>query len=45
VIRFAVQAVGLALILFILFGLPNQMSTILGLAGAGLTVACKDFIM
>lgn len=45
VIRFAVQALGLSLILFILFGLPNQMSTILGLAGAGLTVACKDFIM
>ncbi len=45
VIRFAVQALGLALILFILFGVPDQMSTILGLAGAGLTVACKDFIM
>jgi small-conductance mechanosensitive channel/predicted nucleic acid-binding Zn-ribbon protein len=45
VIRFSVQALGLALILFILFGLPNQLSTILGLAGAGLTVACKDFIM
>ena len=45
VIRFAVQALGLAVILLILFGVPNQMSTILGLAGAGLTVACKDFIM
>jgi small-conductance mechanosensitive channel len=45
VIRFAMQALGLALILFILFGQPNQISTILGLAGAGLTVACKDFIM
>jgi len=45
VIRFAVQALGLALILLILFGVPNEMSTILGLAGAGLTVACKDFIM
>ena len=45
VIRFAVQALGLAVILFILFGMPNQISTILGLAGAGLTVACKDFIM
>jgi small-conductance mechanosensitive channel len=45
VIRFAVQALGLSLILFILFGLPNQLSTIIGLAGAGLTVACKDFIM
>src|SRR5204863_5691387 len=44
-IRFAVQALGLALILLILFGVPNEMSTILGLAGAGLTVACKDFIM
>ena len=45
VIRFAVQALGLSLILLILFGVPNQISTILGLAGAGLTVACKDFIM
>jgi small-conductance mechanosensitive channel len=45
VIRFAVQALGLSVILLILFGVPNQMSTILGLAGAGLTVACKDFIM
>jgi len=45
VIRFAVQALGLSVILLIVFGVPNQMSTILGLAGAGLTVACKDFIM
>jgi small-conductance mechanosensitive channel len=45
VIRFAVQALGLCLILLILFGVPNELSTILGLAGAGLTVACKDFIM
>ncbi len=45
VIRFAVQAVGLCVILIILFGMPNQLSTIIGLAGAGLTVACKDFIM
>jgi len=45
VVRFAVQALGLSLILLILFGVPNQISTILGLAGAGLTVACKDFIM
>jgi small-conductance mechanosensitive channel len=45
VIRFAVQALGLAVILIMLFGVPNQLSTILGLAGAGLTVACKDFIM
>ena len=45
VIRFAIQAVGVLLILFVLFGFPNQMPTILGLAGAGLTVTLKDFIV
>jgi small-conductance mechanosensitive channel len=45
VIRFAAQAVGVLLILFVLFGTPSQMPTILGLAGAGLTVALKDFIV
>ncbi len=45
VVRFALQAVGVVLILFVLFGMPNQMPTILGLAGAGLTVALKDFIV
>ena len=45
VVRFVVQAVGVLLILFVLFGMPRQMPTILGLAGAGLTVAMKDFIV
>ncbi|HYL14381.1 MAG TPA: mechanosensitive ion channel domain-containing protein, partial [Terriglobales bacterium] len=45
VVHFVVQAVGVLLILFVLFGMPNQMPTILGLAGAGLTVALKDFIV
>ncbi len=45
VIKFAVQAVGLVAILFIIFGAPSQTPTILGLAGAGLTVALKDFIV
>ena len=45
VVRFALQAVGVLLILFVLFGIPSQMPTILGLAGAGLTVALKDFIV
>jgi small-conductance mechanosensitive channel len=45
VVRFVMQAVGVLLILFVLFGMPNQMPTILGLAGAGLTVALKDFIV
>jgi small-conductance mechanosensitive channel len=45
VVRFGLQAVGLLLIVFVLFGMPSQMSTVLGLAGAGLTVALKDFIV
>jgi len=45
VIRSSVQAVGLLLVLLVVFGAPSQMPTILGLAGAGLTVAMKDFIV
>ena len=45
IVRFAVQAGGVLLVLFVLLGIPNQMPTILGLAGAGLTVALKDFIV
>jgi small-conductance mechanosensitive channel len=45
ILRFALQVVGVLLILFVIFGAPSQMPTILGLAGAGLTVALKDFIV
>jgi small-conductance mechanosensitive channel len=45
VVKFAAQAVGAIAILFIVFGLPTQTTTVLGLAGAGLTVAMKDFIV
>jgi small-conductance mechanosensitive channel len=45
VLKFVAQAVALIAILFLIFGFPNQTTTILGLAGAGLTVAMKDFIM
>ncbi len=45
VIRFVVQALGLCLVLLVVFGAPSQISTIIGLAGAGLTVALKDFVM
>jgi small-conductance mechanosensitive channel len=45
ILRFAVQAIGVLVVVFVLFGVPNQMSTVLGLAGAGLTVALKDFIV
>jgi small-conductance mechanosensitive channel len=45
VAKFAAQAVGAIVIAFLIFGMPNQTTTILGLAGAGLTVAMKDFIV
>ena len=45
VVKFASQAVGAVVILFIIFGMPTQATTVLGLAGAGLTVAMKDFIV
>lgn len=45
VLRFTAQALGVLAVIFIIFGKPAQMPTILGLAGAGLTVALKDFIV
>ncbi|HXP79628.1 MAG TPA: mechanosensitive ion channel domain-containing protein [Verrucomicrobiae bacterium] len=39
------RAAGAILILLIVFGMPSQMATVLALAGAGLTVAMKDFIV
>src|ERR1051326_3652408 len=44
-VRFAVQVVGGSLILLVIFGAPSQLATVLALAGAGLTVALKDFIV
>jgi hypothetical protein len=45
VLRFTAQALGVLAVILIVFGKPAQMPTILGLAGAGLTVALKDFIV
>ena len=45
VIGVGLQVVAVLLILFMLIGLPGQFGTMLGLAGAGLTVALKDFII
>ena len=45
VIRFALQAVGVILILLVILGAPQQTTTFLGLATAGITVAMKDFIV
>jgi len=44
VTRVGVQILALVLILLVVVGLPGQLGTFLGLAGAGLTVALKDFI-
>jgi small-conductance mechanosensitive channel len=45
VIGVALQLVAVLLILFVLIGMPGQFATVLGIAGAGLTVALKDFIV
>ena len=45
VTRVTLQVVAVLFILLVIFGPPNQLGTILGLAGAGLTVALKDFIV
>ena len=41
----ALQIVGVVVILLVVVGVPGQLGTMLGLAGAGLTVALKDFIV
>jgi small-conductance mechanosensitive channel len=43
--RVAWQFLTLLFILLVIFGPPGQLGTFLGLAGAGLTVALKDFIV
>ena len=45
VTQITTRAVGAILILLIIFGMPSQLATVLALAGAGLTVAMKDFIV
>ncbi len=44
-ILFVVQGVGILLILLVIFGVPSNLATVLALAGAGVTVAMKDFIV
>jgi small-conductance mechanosensitive channel len=41
----ALQVIGVLVILLIVIGMPSQLGTMIGLAGAGLTVALKDFIV
>lgn len=45
IFKFAIQFLGALFILFVIFGLPSQMPTILGLTTAGLTVVLQDFII
>jgi small-conductance mechanosensitive channel len=45
IIRVTLRVVAILLILLVIFGPPNQLGTFLGLAGAGLTVALKDFVV
>ena len=45
ILNLGTQLVGLLLILLIIFGVPRQMPTILGLVTAGLTVVFQDFIL
>jgi len=44
VLQLGIQALGGLLILLVVFGWPQQISTILGLVTAGLTIAMQDFI-
>ncbi len=45
VLSFSVQLVGALLILIVIFGMPRQTPTVIGLTTAGLTVVLKDFIV
>ncbi len=45
VTRVTLQVLAVLFILLVILGLPSQVGTFLGLAGAGLTVALKDFIV
>lgn len=45
VVELAVQVIGVLVILFIIFGAPQQTSTMLGLATAALTIALQDFVI
>jgi small-conductance mechanosensitive channel len=43
--RVTLRVVGVIVILLVLIGLPTQFGTMIGIVGAGLTVALKDFIV
>jgi small-conductance mechanosensitive channel len=45
ILRLAIQLLTLVSILLVVFGMPNQLSTAVGLMTAGLTIALQDFIL
>ncbi len=45
VLELGIQVVGALLILIVLFGVPHETPTILGLATAALTIALQDFVL
>jgi small-conductance mechanosensitive channel len=45
IFRLVIQILALIGILLVVFGAPSQLSTVIGLATAGLTVALQDFIL
>ncbi len=45
VLMLALEVVGLISVMLVVWGVPSQMPTILGLATAGLTVVFQDFIL
>jgi len=45
IFKLGIQLVGVLIILFVIFGAPTQMPTILGLTTAGLTLVLQDFII
>jgi small-conductance mechanosensitive channel len=45
IIELAIQVFGAVLILLVIFGIPQETPTILGLATAALTIALQDFIL
>ncbi len=45
VVGYAIRCIGAILVLLVIFGPPTQFAAVLALAGAGLTVALRDFIV
>ncbi|MFP5235125.1 MAG: mechanosensitive ion channel domain-containing protein [Acidobacteriota bacterium] len=45
ILEMAIQIVGLICVLLVIFGVPRQTSTMIGLTTAALTIALQDFIL